>query len=72
MVSSLSVGPAKDYNDLRSNMYKVEGRIIGFDAVRAGRVADEIEKVALMKLSFDEFRLYARRGCTVSNFHMMS
>ena len=61
MMSSLSVTPARGYADLRSNIYEVEEHIREADSLKGEKVPDEIKNVALMKIMFEDLRLYVRR-----------
>lgn len=61
MVSPLSVHAAKGYEDLRSKIYEVEEHIREAHSLKNGSVADEIKKVTLMKILFEELRLHVRR-----------
>lgn len=57
----LLVSPVFGRNDLRSEMYEVEGHMREADSLKGVRVVEEIKEVALMKLFFDDLGLHARR-----------
>ena len=50
--------PAEDYNELRNRMYEVEKHIGKADSLLNGRANDEIKKVVLMQIAFDDLFIH--------------
>ena len=60
MMSSLPVAPASGYGRLRAKMYETEEHIREVDPLKGGRVSEEMKKVVLMKMFFEDLHPHAQ------------
>lgn len=60
IVSSLPVTPDRDYSHLGSKFDEVEEHLREANALNGSSMPNEIKKVALMNIVFEDLRLYVR------------